>query len=240
MSALKRTLTIEDQPSSKKARKSSTGRVKKMFMRIPKSVDTGLFAFRRRTMQNVPITLNAGWGGVGYDMTLQPNLSFLDVTVSGTTAYSPSLPNVTEFTNLFDQYRIKKVVYRLWASLNNSNSLTNLPNPLVHIVNDYNSNGSFALTDIEQHPDMKTYQLGTNKPITWSVTPHVRADVLTITGITSSSAWNVKHPWIDTTSTNINHLGTRLYLNNQGRNTATDIGTMTIEAIYYVEFKNVK
>lgn len=235
---MKRTYTYSPKYSAIVAKKRKANPKYKLY--VSPKLQEQIYKFSRHLSQNIALRADTGFSGVGFDMTLQPNLAFLDVTISGSTAFSPAVPNVSEFTALFDQYRIKKVSYELFFSLNNSNSQQNWPNFLIHCVNDYNSNGSFALTDIEQMPEMRTYQAGTNHKVSWYCYPHARADVLTITGISSTSAWNVKSPWLDTTSTNVAHLGTRIYLNNQGRSTLGDIGTVTIQCTYDLEFKFVK
>lgn len=198
-----------------------------------------VYRFRRTTSFDAAVNPNSGFSSVGFDMTIMPTLANLNTNVSGTVFISPSLPNASEFVNLFDRYRIRKVTIQLFFSQNLSNTPA-APVPLIHIVNDYNSTGSFAKSDIYQMPTMKTYQLTEGKPITWKLYPVCRGDVLTSSGISSTSAHSLPSPWLDTSSSSVEHLGTRIFLDNLGRSTSMDAGTILFKFTYDLEFKNVK
>lgn len=208
---------------------------------------TGYVAMRRnnvtmirRTLQQVnTINLSTGWGG-SYDTTISPALSSCSFWQSGLVAYQPVLPNSTELINLYDQYRIKKV--HLEFIFSGNNATVNAPTtclPVLHIVNDYNSLGSANLADYQQYPDMKTLQLGVGKRIRHSFVPRVRADVMTDGGILSSSALNTTG-WLDTSSSTIQHLGCKFYVNPMGLTSNTDIGTMMVLVSYDIELRQVK
>lgn len=175
-------------------------------------------------------------------MRIAPSLAACDFYIGGSLTIAPNVPNASEFTNLFDLYRIKKITVEIFTSFTDNLAVSPgvISMPVVHIANDYNSTGSYALSDILQYPQMHTYQLGA-KPIKWSFYPHVRADVLTdITIPTSSSAMQEISPWLDTSSSNILHLGCMIYMNTMGYTSSTNIGTATMLIHYDFEFKNVK
>lgn len=207
----------------------------------PKYRGPTVYPFKRQIQQTLTLNQSTGWAGGGNDVCISFSLTQATFFVNGAAAFGPSLPNVTEFTGLFDQYRIKKVNIRLIFS--NNESGVNAPStvlPVVHCYNDYNDTTTKALATVQEYPEMKTFQLGTNRDIRWSCVPHCRADVLTNSGALSSSAMNVTSPWIDTSSANIEHLGARFFFNNLGRNTAVDIGSVLILVDYFMEFKFVK
>lgn len=112
--------------------------------------------------------------------------------------------------------------------------------PVVHICNDYNDSSSKTLADYQQYPDLKTYQLGNDTDISWSFVPSTRSDVLDQGGLLSTSAASAPLRWLDTASPNVLHYGTRVYLNNLGRNTNVDIGTVLLMVSYDIECKMVR
>lgn len=201
---------------------------------------TGIHRFRRATDQQVSISGAGGLSSLGFDLSMSFSLAQTNLFVAASLLAAPAIPNAAEFVNLFDQYRIKRVKVEFFFSQNQSNVLT-APIPCLHICNDYNSGStSFSKSDIMQHPDMKTIQLKEGYPIVHYVYPHVRQDVLTTSGITSTSAANYLAPWIDTTSNNVEHLGVRVYVDNLGRTSGGDIGTLYMKFSYDMDMKNVK
>lgn len=241
LSKMKRTISISEG-SNKRMRKSvskaSSSRAKGVSM---KRFNTTTIT--RSITQSGGVNLQNGWtGGVasGYDITIEPTLQNCSFIVAGTTAYQPVMPNVTELTNLYDQYRIKRVYIEVWCSATEHGTGTPTAGlPLIHYANDYNSTGAFNINDILQYPDMKTRQLGGVKPIKWSFVPRIRSDVLTQGGLLSTSALNTTG-WIDTTSASVAHLGTKILINPQGLSTNISIGQMTIVVRYDIEFRFVK
>lgn len=243
MSALKRKLSIDVEKgrAAKRVLSLATSKFRRTTGVNMKRFNTTLIT--RSVIQSSDVNESIGWNSVGVggrDITIAPTLATCDFIVSGVTLYSTALPNISELVNLYDQYRIKKVHVEVFYS-NNSSTLHNptLGLPLIHVANDYNSVGAYNLADIAQYPDMKTYQLGNNKRIKWSFVPRVRADVLTNSGVLSSSALNTTG-WIDTSSSTVQHLGTRVYMNFQNLNTNVSIGTMTFVVSYDIECRLVK
>lgn len=229
---LKRKATID------KYERRAAPSTRKYKYRIQKPIGSKIYQFRRTLQQLLPINLSTGWSGGGYALLISPALSSCSFYINNTLAYQPVMPAVSDFQNLFDNYRIRKVNIQLFFSNNESNvSSPNTALPVVHIANDYNDANNFGLTEIQQYPNMATYQLGLEKPIKWTLYPKVRLDALTDSGVTSSSAFNTQG-WLDTTSSNIMHLGTKMYLNTLGRTGNTDVGTVAVIVTYDMEFKN--
>lgn len=202
----------------------------------------GIYKFRRSTQQTYLMNQSTGFNGAGKDMTIACNLANVDILLAGSLAYAPAIPNVSEFTNLFDQYRIKRVTIEMFYGATDVVSPgTTTCIPCFQLANDYNSIGSYNESDMQQYPDMRTYQpTGGGKKIVWSFISRARADVLTSTLILSSSAMNVPSPWLDTSSSTVNHLGCRIFMNNMGVATNQVIGTLLMMIHYDLEFKFVK
>jgi len=209
--------------------------------KAPKRAQLTVYPFKRQVQVTIGVQQSTGWAGAGFDLCIAPSLVNSTFFINGTASFAPAMPNVAEFTGLFDQYRIKKIDVRIIFS-HNSSGVGNaaIVLPVVHCYNDYNDTSSKSLTTVQEYPDVKTFQLGKEKEIRWSWTLRVRSDVLTNTGISSSSAMNIPSSWIDTSTNNIEHLGARVYLNNIGRTTAADLGTCLFLVDYYLEFKFVR
>lgn len=206
-----------------------------------RSVGTSVYTFKRQIQIGMTVNQSLGWFSQGFDMNIVPSLGSCDFRINGVAIFIPTLPNATEFTNLFDQYKIRRVDVRVLFSQNSADPATpTLGLPVVHQMNDYNTTGAQTLAEYQQHPELKTWQLGQDRNIAWSFVPHVRGDLITQGGVVSSSCHNMPCPWIDTTTPAVEMLGTRIYLNNLGRNTNQDIGNALFLVDYYLEFKFVK
>lgn len=213
--------------------------------RVPRSlrlVGNNSVIIKRCIQQTSGYTPSQGWvtGGVGaFDITIAPTLANCNFYVGGTIIHQPSVPNVSELTSLYDHYRIKRVICEMYYNINTTPT-AGIGLPLIHVANDSNSASSFSRSDIEQYPGKWTAQLGNNqRKIRWSFKPKVRLDVLTSTGVTSTSAYNTSG-WLDTSSTNVEHLGTKIYIDPVGNTTPTEQGKITIICYYEIELKCVK
>lgn len=231
---LKRTRTSE-----KTERRAAPSKIVRR-TRVPRLIKPALYKFRRTLQQGININLSTGFAAGGYALLISPALSSCSFFINATLAFQPVMPGLTEFTGLFDSYKISRVNLEIFFS--NNDSVVTSPAtvlPLVHIVNDYNDTNNFSLTDIQQYPNMQTFQMGKEKPIRWSLKPRMRLDALTDSGVLSSSAFNTTG-WLDTSSANIQHLGTKIFLNTLGRNGNTDVGSIVVIVTYDLEFRNVR
>lgn len=195
----------------------------------------------RSCRQNIQYNPSGGWGGStgNADLGFSFQLAQVEMAIGGVVTYVQTLPQVSEFTNLFDEYRIRRVKFELHYSFANSNSGPTYPYPVLNVANDLDSFGSFNLDDMNQYPNKKTFQCVPGQPITWSVRPVARADVLTNSGVTSTSA-AMNTSWLSTSSSNVRHLGTRMWFDNAGRSTNVDLGTFTIYVSYELEFRGMR
>ena len=231
------------QPSSQSSvyKRLRTYKVRSLKLRKKKTLVTPVVKARRSVQQHMAYNPSSGFAGGGFDLGVAFSLGNMELTIGGVTTYTPSLPSVSEFTNLFDEYRLKSVDLEIYYSQGSSNTVT-YPTPMLHIANDDNSAGSFNLADMQQYPYGHTYQLsqaGIKGPIKWRVTPSCRLDALTTTGLTSTSALDA-NDWIDTSSSNVRFLGTRLWIDNLGRSVDIDMGTITVKATYNLEFRKMR
>jgi hypothetical protein len=117
-----------------------------------------------------------------------------------------SLPNPTEFTTLFDQYRISRVQYEFWPLQTEAVNSTTAATPGIITVVDYDDSSSLAtLTAALQYPNAKWRSA--YKPFVVSFKPHIAAAVYSGT---FTSFMNTKDQWIDASSPAVIHYGLKI------------------------------
>jgi hypothetical protein len=131
-------------------------------------------------------------------------------------AYAPAftnLPNNTEFSALFDEYRINKVVVKFvpnftGSDLNPNASFNSLPN--IYTILDYDDNNTPAnLDELLQYPNMKMTR--GHAIHTRIFTPKVCLDV----GGSNAVAPKAKQ-WLDLSFASIPHYGMKWWLDASG------------------------
>jgi hypothetical protein len=165
------------------------------------------------------------------------------LTATATSSQNPTytftlgdLDSPSEFTGLFDQYRIECVAFRLIPMQNaiglTTNSTTTCVTP--YVIVDYDDNT--ALTSSAQARSFESCVI---------VPPGVecvrqfqpRVALAGYTGTFTGYA-NVAPPWIDAASTNVQHYGIKLYI--PGATAAqTQLQSWTVEREYWISFRKV-
>lgn len=128
------------------------------------------------------------------------------------------LPNYTEFSNLFDQYRINMVVCKLIHRGNslsmiesNNNNLAGLP--IVYDVIDLDdATAAGSKTDILQYSKHHMNTLTANRRIiTRRIYPRT-LNTIYRTGVTSAYALNNRKQWLDMAQLDIPHYGWKYWI----------------------------
>lgn len=156
------------------------------------------------------------------------------------------LPNYTEFTALFDQFRISRIKYR-WVVNRNPDYggavVTNIYNtvvqgvyPRIMWVHDYDGGAVPAnFADLQQYPSMKEVYLTPDKPYTkWYYIKPARLAVEYETAALSAyrPTWS---GYLDVASVDTPFYGIRMFAD--GLNTGIQL---RLECWYELEFKNVR
>lgn len=163
------------------------------------------------------------------------------------------LPNFTEFTNLFDQYRINKVVLKLIPQFNQSTYNVGHPastipsglpagrNPRFYIVNDYDDDTNPASIDtLRQYAKVKVYPVMNNKIIKHIITPATQMqayETLATTGYVPKFK-----QWINCNDNNVPHYAIKWGIENTSAifsDPALRCTFFKVEATFYVSFKGV-
>lgn len=146
------------------------------------------------------------------------------------------LPNYTEYTNLYDEYRIKAVKVMFLPTLNSnveletsgtSSSLTTIPSLYTWIDNDDNT-APTAITQGQQFQSFKCHGL-LDRMRQRSLVPECSTALYSGT---FTSYGQVKNQWIDNNSPSVVHFGLKFGIINCSNNGAFDV-VLT----YYLEFR---
>lgn len=181
----------------------------------------------RRSVSRV-FTLNAATGIDGYpyyDMQLVFNIGSVNWRIGGTSIYTDVLPNVTELTSLFDQWRLRSVVVRVDVPLGLSNSLASASiSPLVMYAPDYDDSGSAVKADLLQYPQMKVHSFLKDgyTPLMFEFHPKPLRDIAG-SGVSTVYGPMSYAPWIRTSETTTPHYGIKMFFDFMG--TAANVST---------------
>lgn len=164
------------------------------------------------------------------------NLSFgaLQFTLSAVAQY-------TDFTNLFDQYRIDKILVQFfptWTSRDAPVSATNAMVPTMCVAPDWDdSTVPGSLAELNAKPEVQYHR--TDLPFSVWVKPHVDTEIYR-TAVTTGYG-NMKNAWIDSASSDIPHYGLKYAImgNGAGGVGGNRIGMMHVVVKYFLSFRRV-
>jgi len=229
------------------ARKSQKNAMKKRnnSSSIPRSVSVKdkEYRFKRTWALNITMNESTGFLGAGFDLEFNFALSQSNVNIGGVGTYGPTLPNSSEFSNLFDQFCIKGVRLTFYHSQNEFVvSSPSIVCPLFTYVVDYDDSNACVLTDLLQYPNVKTHSMLANgtRPLVTRLKPRPLLDVAG-TGLLTSYAPSLgADTWISTSYATTPHYGLKLVWNTFGRSSNTDVGTLTVYCEFDLAFRHPK
>ena len=161
------------------------------------------------------------------------------------------LNNVTEFTNLFDQYMINMVIVTL--KLVGVPEATSPPNtntanygnyyPTVWYSPDYDDNSATTITQLKEYQFAKHKVLRPNQELKIIIRPRT-AQQLYRTSVTTGYAVNFKKQWVDCAMTDVPHYGLKMAFDLEGITSAivdvTQRPQIKVNAKYYLACRNAR
>lgn len=159
--------------------------------------------------------------------------STLGVVTGSCTFSLASLPNYTEFTNLYDQYKINRVRVEFVPRASMSELGTGVGTVNFFTFIDYDDNtapGSFA--ELLQRPSLKRTKVTSRH--TRTLRPCVAKPIYR-DGATFG--YGTGRGWIDCVNPDVPHYGLKYYAEQIGSALATS--AYDLQVTYYVSFKNV-
>ena len=182
----------------------------------------------------------------GQNLALAFRLDQVDLYLNGTVASTFAMPNYTEFTNLFDQYCIKKVDVMVLATycFAPMNNVTTQFLPWIIHAADYDNVTSTGATSLMQYNGAKYTQLlgqtnSVNSQVLRSIKPQAALSVARVTGSVGQSPTD--DLWISTDNPNIQHFGVKMALDDSYNGYTVNQTTAQLNFIirYHMAFRDV-
>lgn len=157
--------------------------------------------------------------------------------------------NYTEYSALFDSFRIKEVEITMVYCGNQSGISTNTSSlPVLWLANDYDDMNATSLASLQQYPSGKPLQFGNssgsvNGKQVWRLRPKTQLYALSAAGTTVAMT-GTNNAWYDTntsTSSSLEWFGLKGFFDNQQSTAvATPVGFVTFYVKYFMEFKDTR
>jgi len=156
----------------------------------------------------------------------------INPTVGTFTFRLSDLPNYTEYTSLYDMYKINAVKITFVPQMTQNISLSTVNNPSAYAkfltAIDYNDSSPVPLDDLRQYQSCKW---------TTILRPHKR--FLRPRIVDRGATYTPGRPWISCDAPSQEHFCLK-YAIDPMDSTVSNTMTYTLEAKYYLSFKNVK
>lgn len=188
------------------------------------------------------LTQDTGFAGVGDTLQVFFSLTAVSFNVNGAPLVSPLVPSSSEFSKLFDQWRIVGVDMEVFFSGNSQSIVTaGTTLPLLWYVDDYDDANNTPLSLIQQYPRVKIANMGESGGyvIRHRMTPRPSLIIPDGAGGFGAAPQLDGPTWIDTVTPGTPHYGLKLCLDTYGRTSAGDLGSLSFVAKVHFAFKNV-
>lgn len=193
-----------------------------------------------------PIVLDSSSidGALATTMQLSFSPGATDYRFGGVSVYTTAIPNLAEFSNLFDQWRLKGVVVRLdiafgYQGLAYPNTSPTIA-PILWYAADYDDSGDATIDNLLCYPQVQTHNFYNNgyTPFQVSLSPKPLRDVAG-SGLSTGYGPMPVAPWLRTADMTLPHYGLKLALDWCGKVQTNDI-QMVVTVFYDIEFTNPK
>jgi len=194
--------------------------------------------FVRTATDVVSIQPNTGINASGFDICYTFSLSTTNRYVAGVLGSAISNPGSSDFTALYDQWRIDAVELAFMFGANSvpTGTLATAQLPIFNFVYDPSDSSVISLSSILQYQELHTVQLGnqqnTSNGYTIRIVPYSRV----LDG--SSSTYAVDgSKWINIDSPAVEHFGVKGFYDSAGSTLTTVIGSVTVYIKYFLSMK---
>lgn len=223
-------------------------RFKRRMPKIAKRIAARRSLARRRT--RIPRSLRSKAIAANSCITVKRSqLTTLSVTYNAiasasTTAYDWTLsgiPGYTEFTNLFDQYRIRKIVMKFVPRFNSFSfaDYTSTSTEVPSWVSAIDLDDSTPPTDADELMQYATVKYHVwNRPFTRVIYP--RTATAMYSGAFTSYGSTPSKQWIDCASTGVKYYGLKLATTTYSSANSGEAPSWDIIIDYYVQFRGMR
>lgn len=166
------------------------------------------YPFERNVSIAVRYNPSTGFNSIGYGIAFAFQLQNIVTEFGNATTVNTAIAGSTEFTTLFDQYRIDKVEMQCFYSATVTDGVagSNIPMPCMYIVNDYtDTNVAAGTTNLAEYSQARVVQFSQSAPMIRHTLykPSAKID-MRITGGTQP-AGEARSPWLSTSFPDVNH-----------------------------------
>jgi len=152
-----------------------------------------------------------------------------------------NLVNVSDFSNLYDMYKINKIQLMLepvWQSNGSFNLNLNIQSRKIRVVHDYNSNNVLANEDdYLEYSNCKSYS--PLRLIKITLYPKINNKVEGNLGTDAYTSINSNKVWLDMGATNVPHQGIKIFIPEDISN-VEQVPLFKVRAKYWISCKNSK
>lgn len=217
--------------------------------------------FYKRTLNNYDATADTVVDGVGCIRGTAIGSRYF-VVASGTTANQPFygsmrnvfslfyLPEITNFSGLYDSYRLRKVVvkiipYNTTSDVAPVGSSIGAIGCIVHSVIDHDgtptgfSAGESGIQSFQQYTSYKKRNMISGKPLTYVVKPKVNMVAQGI-GTATVNFEGTRREWLDMVNTDTPHYGLYLIFEGINPDTTQRFIPFRMETTYYFQCKGTR
>lgn len=184
-----------------------------------------------------------GFAGVSTTLQMVFSLTAVSFTTGAGPLVAPLVPSSSEFSTLFDQWRIDFVEMEIFFSGNSQAVFTaGSTLPLLWYADDYDDANNTTLSMIQQYPRVKIAAFGEDggHVLRHRVVPKASLVVSDGAG-TYGNAPQLNGPtWIDVANPGTPHYGVKMCLDTFGRTAAGDLGSINVVSKIHFSFKNVR
>ena len=191
----------------------------------------------RMTTNTVPITPSTGWNAAGFDLGLTFSLNSTNFYIAGALAGTAANPGASDFTALYDFYRLDSVEVSMMYGANmfapGTAAVAQLP--IMNIAFDPSDISTFSLSSILQYQNLHTVQMGNIRTQNGYVVTCRPVPLLTAGG-TATAVVEV-NPWLSKDTPTIPYYGLKIFYDSAGSTAATVIGVVSFYIKYHWSFK---
>ncbi len=198
--------------------------------------------YRRKTQNKVHSYIRWADKDTLYPSSTGPN-SINETGAIQNLAYSFKLDNVvnpSDFTNLYDMYKINKVVLHLEPVMNQTAFPVNAPtNRRIRVVHDYNDNNPLTQEDdYLEYSNCKSYSSVRGAPIRITLYPKINNTVENSGGTNAFTSIPSNKVWLNIADDEVPHFGLKIFI-PAGIATSEAL-IFKVRAKFHLSFKNSK
>jgi hypothetical protein len=193
--------------------------------------------YSRTTAQILDMRPATGFNGVAFDCELSFSLNSLFVYLGGTLNATTANPGASDFTALYDSYRLASVEISFMYS-GNSAPLAPAASPQLPILNiifDPTDTSVISLSSILQYQDLHIVQLGNLRTSNGYVLKCRPTPLITAGG--SATAASNFNPWLNIDTPTVPYFGIKMFYDSSGSSVSTITGYLNLYVKYNWEFR---